>query len=220
MGTLADIEAARRRLADWHGSDAKAKDCVLGRVNWTYRGDERVEAIDRLPVVVMGFNAGAGNGATATRLSPGEKRWRTNCSKIAAGIGDEPNQGRFVLAELIPLASFNERELVERYGRLERAFQAGADVNTAVIAYHEPKVIFQTGINPGHLAIVEPLYGLTFKAAVSRPGHPSHTLLRHYEMPDGRPWLATMHFATVGFSTIDMDAIRRFSLAMPLPDPA
>jgi hypothetical protein len=211
VSTLADIDAARLRLAEWHQSDEKAKHLPLGEVNWTYEGDRHVEAIDRFPAIIMGFNAGSGNGATSTRPSRSEVNWRTKCTKLAAEFGDGSNRGRFVLAELILLGSFNQRELYASYGDLEPAFTAGADINLAVIAYHQPRIIFQTGINDRDLTIVARLYGLTFIGSQSRPDHPSHTLLRHYEMEGGTPWLAVMHFARMGFSNKDMEAIQAYA---------
>jgi hypothetical protein len=211
MSTLTEIDAARGRLAEWHRTDPKAISFPLGPVNWTYDGDLHIEAVDRLPVIVMGFNAGAGNGATATRLSGSEKRWRTRCTKLAAGFGDGIHAGRYVLAELILLGSFDKAELRSKYGDLRPAFAAGADINRAVIAYHHPKIIFQTGIDDNDLVTISALYGLKFVGSKPRPAYPAHKLLKHYEMADGTPWLAIMHFARMGFSNRDIEAIRDYA---------
>jgi hypothetical protein len=197
----------------WWLSDPNASNFRFAQdVNWTYDGHQHVEAVDPLPVIVMGFNNGDGNGATPTRLSGSELRRRTQSNKLAAGFGDGQNQGRYVLAELIPLHSLTKGELKKKYGGdLEPAFAAGADMNRAVIAHHRPKIIFQAGITGTDLAIVSQLYGLTFVDSSTRPNHPTHTLLKLYLMADGTPWLAFRHFASYGFSDRDLEAIRDYA---------
>jgi hypothetical protein len=212
MSTLIEIATRRERQLEWYRGDARARNFFLSEANWTYDGDEHVEARDPLPVVVMGHNAGAGNGATQARLSGSEKRWRANCAKLAAGFGEGDKQGHFVLAELSPLGgSLATHELRATYGDLESVFAAGAEVNRAIIAYHRPKVIFQAGLNEHDLAIVSGLYGLRFVDTVMRPDHPTHTLLKFYVMADMTPWLAVRHFSSWGFSNRDVEAIREYA---------
>jgi len=48
----------------------------LGYVGLYYDGDEHVPAVDKQSAIIMGFNPGAGRGATADKLSFSEKMWR------------------------------------------------------------------------------------------------------------------------------------------------
>jgi hypothetical protein len=204
MTTLADVAAARARLAEWFLSSPETSGFRPPDVNWTYDGDKHVEAVEREAVIVIGFNAGAGKGATETRISPGEKAWRTHCERLTGGFCT-----RFVLSDLIPLGSHNEKELRIRLPDLGPAFAAGADVNHVVIAYHQPKLIFQIGLNDPNE--VSRFYGLKLVSSRQRPAHPTHVLLRHYEMADGTPWIAIMHFARPGYSNMDREAIREYA---------
>ena len=144
MTSLADISAALTNLEKWRDCAPRTRNEELARVNWTYDGDKHVEAEQGLDVILMGFNPGAGRGATPTKLAPGEKRYRTYCQKLSEGLGKG-----FVMAELVPMSTQNEAELQSRFGNLDDLICAGAPVNMAVIKYHKPKVVFQIGL--GHL---------------------------------------------------------------------
>jgi hypothetical protein len=84
-------------------------------------------------------------------------------------------------------------------------------VNLAVIAHHQPRVIIHTGFE--ELTAIKRVYGLKEQTGpVMRPSHPTHTLLRHFEMPDGTPWLSIKHPSSWGFSNEDIGAISAYAL--------
>jgi hypothetical protein len=188
-------------------SDPNAWTPELGNVGWVYEGDRHVPAIERQAVVMMGFNPGAGRGATADKLAPGEKAWRTRCNRLTCGFCE-----KLVYAELITVASLNKKELRKSLIDFGAAFRDGATINGSIIAHHKPDIIFQAGLDAGDMALIGPLYKLHFMGKKPRPDHPSHDLLHHYEMGDDKtPWLAFIHFAARGFSNKDRDGIRDFA---------
>jgi hypothetical protein len=185
------LDVARRDLAALGVTDA------LGEVNWTYDADgKHMEAVTPAGAIVMGFNAGGGGTGS-------EVRWKNKCRKLTEGFSDN-----FVLAELVLISSHDIGELRKRGHNLPALIKSCAPVNQAVIAYHQPKLIIQTGFN--HLDEVAAVYGLDFVEPAPRPAHPTHTLLKHYRMPDGRPWLSIKHPSSMGFSNQDVKAIRSY----------
>lgn len=180
------------------GLESKGVVAELGDVNWTYGDDgKRIEAVKRAQVIVMGFNAGGGGRGS-------EAKWKHHCEKLSEGFDG------FMLAELILIASHNEHALKQAHGNVQPLIHACAAVNKAVIAHHSPKVILHTGFTG--IAAVQSAYGLVEKAEKQpRPGHDTHTLLRHFAMPDGTPWLSIRHPSSRGFSRQDVEAIGRYA---------
>lgn len=204
MTTLGDIDVAYAKLKEWRDSDPETRSEKLASINWTYDGDKHIEATEHHDLIVMGFNPGAGNGATAEKLSPGEKRWRTNCERISAGLFDG-----FVLAELIPISSSSQFVLERGFGKFDQLICAGAPVNISVIKYHKPRLILQVGI--GSLNSIMKYYSLAdLNIDVRRPFRACEILLRHLQMEDGTPWIAIRHFNSHGFSTDDRLKVREY----------
>lgn len=178
----------------------EANDVVaeLGDVNWTYDADgKHIEAIKPAEVIVMGFNAGGGGTGS-------EGKWKRNCEKLSEGFDG------FMLAELILIASHNVGALKQAHGSLQSLIHACSGVNKAVIAHHKPRVILHTGFT--EIEAVQSAYGLVEKAERQRrPAYDTHTLLRHFEMADGTPWLTIKHPSSMGFSNNDVAAIRSYA---------
>jgi len=198
MATLDEIASALEELRRELRSQGLS--VSLGEVNWTYDHDSKhVPATKPAGAVVMGFNAGAGGVGS-------EARWRGKCDKLTSGI-----PGGYMLAELVLISSFNIAELRTAHGDVDELIRQCSAVNRAVIGHHKPKVIFQTGFD--HALAVEKTYGLmpVGERSVRRPEHPSHTLLKHYVLPDRTPWLAIRHPSSIGFSNRDIEAIRTYA---------
>lgn len=189
----AELNALRAAL------DADGVAAELGQVNWTYDADgKHIEAVTPAEVIVMGFNAGGGGTGS-------EGKWKRNCEKLSEGFKG------FVLAELILIASHNVSALKQAHGSLPSLIHACSNVNKAIIAHHRPKVILHTGFV--EIEAVKSAYGLVEKAERQRrPTHDTHTLLRHFIMPDGTPWLTIKHPSSMGFSNRDVSAIRNYAL--------
>jgi hypothetical protein len=187
----AELSALRAGLA------AKGVVAELGEVNWTYDADAKhVEAVKPAQVIIMGFNAGGGGTGS-------EGKWKRNCEKLSEGFDG------FMLAELILIASHNVGALKDTHGDLASLIQACSGVNKAIIAHHRPKVIIHTGFT--EIKAVQSAYGLFEKAERPRPDHSTHTLLRHFTMADGTPWLSIKHPSSMGFSNQDVAAIRSYA---------
>ena len=198
MPSLDDIASALDSLRD--ELTAQGVTDHLGEVNWTYdREGKHTQAVIPAGAIVMGFNAGAGGSGS-------EARWRTKCDKLTMGIS-----GGYMLAELVLISSFNIADLRAAHGRADALIRQCAAVNLAVIAHHRPKVILQTGFDDSEA--VQDSYGLVVAGLerAYRPAHPTHTLLKHYVMPDQTPWLAIRHPSSMGFSNSDIAAIRSYA---------
>jgi len=191
-GIRAELSALRAAL------EADGVVAELGEVNWTYDADAKhIEAVRPAEVIVMGFNAGGGGTGS-------EGKWKRNCEKLSEGFDG------FMLAELILIASHNVGALKQAHGSLPSLIQACSGVNKAVIAHHKPKVILHTGFT--EIEAVQSAYGLVEKAEKQRrPAHDTHTLLRHFAMADGTPWLSIKHPSSMGFSNQDVSAIRSYA---------
>jgi hypothetical protein len=190
-------------------SDPSAWTPELGHVGWVYEGDRHVPAVERQKVIMMGFNPGAGRGATQDKLSLSERMWRTRCNKLTHGFCCKP-----VFAELIHISTSNKKALYEKLGELQSAFNFAARINNDVISYHKPNIIFQAGLNANDTSIFGPMYNLTYVDKVSRPKHATHDLLHHYKLDDGTPWISFIHFARFGFSNNDRDHIRDYATSI------
>jgi hypothetical protein len=204
MATLADIAAAQEWLGARLAADPKTRNDEPAQVNWTYAGDDHVEAKQPLEALFMGLNPGAGHGATPSKISPSERRWRTNCQKIADG-----RFNGFVLSELIAIATESQSELVSRFGGLEDLIRLCALVNQKVIEFHKPKIVFQVGL--GNLDVVACCYGLTDAGEEVFRANKTQILLKLYSQTrTGIPWVAIKHFSSFGFSKNDRAGIRDF----------
>jgi hypothetical protein len=195
MGSLANIAAARDALVRDLLADGVGD--PIGDVNWTYDVSGcRVDATQQAGVIVMGFNAGSGGRGS-------EMRWKGECERLTADI-----EGGYMLAELILISSHDIGDLRQRQLDVGRLIARCAAVNMAVIAYHRPRVILQTGL--GYLDAISAAYGLKRVVEVPRPDHPRDRLLRHHLMSDGTPWLSIKHPSSFGFSRLDLEAIRSY----------
>ena len=116
-----------------------------------------------------------------------------------------------MLAELVLISSFNIAELRAAHADVDALIRQCSAVNRAVIAFHKPQVVLQTGFD--HSEAVQSAYGLVpaIEERVSRPMHQTHTLLKRYAMPDRTPWLAIRHPSSMGFSNRDIEAIRGYA---------
>ena len=175
-------------------------------VGWYYDDDKHVPAVERQSVIMMGFNPGAGIGATETKLSASEKAWRTRSNGLASGLTP-----RLVYAELIAESSRDIRTLRSTNRSLVDALALAASSCRRVIAYHKPDLILQAGLDTTAMADVKRLYDLEFVTEKARPANSRHVLFRHYLTPTGVNWISFRHFAAPGFSQNDRDAIRGYA---------
>lgn len=204
MSSLAEIEAASADLAVWHRVNNQGLSPLpFGTVNWTYNGDDHIQAVKPLPAVVIGINPGDGNGATEPGMSRSEARWRSNCSKLS---GRRPSE--IVFAELVSIPT---KRVVDLEGGLTvaNAIEASKRVNTAILEFHRPAVTYQMGFLDGGLAAAISIYELEHVSTVARP-EAEGRLLVHYRMPSGMNWLSVRHFAAPGFSNEDFAAVHRY----------
>ena len=218
MSSIREIAEAHGKLEELYKAfrtDLKIDDKLeLGTPNWTYgvgtEKDDHLEAPKGRPVVFMGFNPGGGNGAKITQVSPSERTWRTRCSRLA---GAQPSD--IVFTELICVATRKAAELPR--GRLEEFMSASVPLNLAIIRFHAPKVVFQTGLDAKILGLVKALYGLQHGSRIVRKTATDQTLGYSYRMDDGTPWIVFRHFASHGFSGDDRRAIQEYANVLGWP---
>jgi len=183
----------------------------LGSPNWTYGvgadKDLHLDAPKGLPVVFMGFNPGGGNGSKITQISRSERTWRTRCSRLANA---QPHE--IVFTELVCVATRKAAELPA--DKLEDFMSASVSLNSAIVKFHSPKVVFQTGLDTKILNLVTRLYSLSFEARILRKTHDNQTLGYSYRMEDGTPWIVFRHFASHGFSGEDRKAIQEHAAGL------
>ncbi len=86
---------------------------------------------------------------------------------------------------------------------------ASVRLNSAIISFHKPKVIFQTGLDAATVAMVERLYGLRHEKSIARQTQTSQALGHVYRMANGTPWIIFRHFASYGFSSLDRETIQQ-----------
>lgn len=208
---LNNIHAAHARLRAWYNEEYeinRLSPLPLGSPNWTYgtgdRRDEHVLALEPCDVIFMGFNPGSGDHAEVPRMSRSERSWRTRCSRLAR---TEPH--RIVFAELICLPTHTQAVLGD-LDNLMRLMKACLEVNQAIIAFHKPKIVFQSGISAHHLSIITNLYDLTLRDTLPRKTG-NGVLLHEFSMPDATPWIAFRHFASPGFSNADREQIQNYA---------
>ena len=209
MSSLVEIEAARRDLALWHDANNQGLSPLpFGMVNWTYDGDDHAPASTPLPAVVIGINPGDGNGAAKPGMSPSEARWRSNCSMLS---GRSPSE--IVFTELVSIPT---KRVVDLEGGLTvaDAVKASARLNTAILAFHSPQVVYQMGFLGGSLAQTVSIYGLEHVSTVMR-SQAKGRLLEHYRLPSGLDWLSIRHFAAFGFSGEDFAGVRDYVASLP-----
>ncbi len=212
---LKDIEAAHKGLKDWYDRQKSPSVLSYDLSNWTYdveNKDRHVPARQGAPIIFMGFNPGGGGKSKTNQAAPvkaiscsdenyvanrSERAWRTRCSRLARV---EPH--KIVFTELVVLPTDNQGGLKDH--DLENLMKRSVALNQAIIKYHNPQVIFQTGITGHHLEMVKSLYGLQpFQNATSdKPG------LFHSYTLNGIPWIAFKHFASFGFSAVHSKQIQ------------
>lgn len=202
---LEDIRLAHERLDIWYKArvGASSNTLPLGLTNWTYDGDQHVPAIEKRDVIFMGFNAGGGEGSVVPKVGRSERNWRTRCSRLSNKAAHE-----IVFTELISVPTHNQALLQLNEASAREMMRASAELNQAIIAYHSPSIVYQTGLTQWHLDAVEDIYGLKKRNSRFRLNHPGHRLLVHYDLPDGTPWIAIKHFASPGFSKEDRGEIQ------------
>lgn len=204
MGSIAEVEAARAELAVWHDANNYGLSPLpFGDVNWTYNGDQHVPAPRRLPAIVMGINPGGGNGATKPGMSDSERKWRSNCVRLTGKSASE-----IVFAELVCIPTRRVADL-EAGLTVADGIKASRRLNTAIMEFHRPKVIYQMGFLEGSLASTIMLYGLEQVATVMRSNGEGR-LLVHYRTPSGLGWLSIRHFAAFGFSGKDFEDVHTY----------
>ncbi len=205
MSSLSDIASARDALTeDLRRLGVREE---VGLVNWTYgAAGERIEAAERAEAIVMGLNPGAGGGGS-------EARWRTRCKALTEGLS-----ANFMLAELVLVDTHDVGVLKAKYD-VGNLIDRCAALNKAIIGFHQPRFIFQTGFD--FLDRIVKAYDLELLGFEPRPQHPTHTLLKHYRMRDSdTAWISIKHPSSMGFSNADIEAIRRYAFGrsrLPMP---
>ncbi len=210
MSSLSEIDEAHSALEQFYGRTKGELEInnglTLGISNWTYGAgtdrDLHLPAPQGLPVVFMGFNPGGGDGAQKPGMTRSERTWRTRCSRLAKA---HPNE--IVFAELISIPTQRASDLPS--DRIEELMGASVRLNSAIISFHKPKVIFQTGLDAATVAMVERLYGLRHEKSIARQTQTSQALGHVYRMANGTPWIIFRHFASYGFSSLDRETIQQ-----------
>ena len=175
----------------------------VGDSNWTYAGDDHVEASTALPVVFMGINAGSGNHATTRGMTRSEETWRTRCARLS-----KTAPHRIVFAELIAVPTHTVGDL-DAIGSAAELMRRSAGLNAAVLAHHDPQIVFQAGLSGQHVELARELYELEPAGEGRRRSKPSQLLFQSYRRPGGKPWIVFRHFAAFGFSTDDAEDVQR-----------
>jgi len=209
LSSIQEITEAHGKLEEHYKAFRKTLEIddqlELGSPNWTYGvgvdKDLHLDAPKGLPVVFIGFNPGGGNGAKTQQVSRSERAWRTRCSLLANA---QPHE--IVFTELVCVATRKAAELPA--DKLEEFMSASVPLNSAIIKFHSPEVVFQTGLDAKVLDLVTRLYGLSFEARIPRNTHENQTLGYSYRMEDGTPWIVFRHFASHGFSGEDRKTIQ------------
>jgi len=181
--------------------DAALKECRGYVFNLEYSTGQPALATTPVDVLIVGMNPGEAPERTEGYSKTSERRWLERCQFFADSAG-----GTWATTELIFWSSKNLNVLKDRVGDLAPYLAWCANINSALIAFHQPKLIFQPGLGWSSYAIAH--YGLTHRRRYQRTDGVK-TLIDHYEMPDGTPWLCTPHWtAAFGFSRSDRESIR------------
>jgi len=181
--------------------DKALKECRGYVFNLEYSTGQPALATTPVDVLIVGMNPGEAPERAEGYSKSSERRWLERCQYFADSAG-----GSWASTELVFWSSKNLNVLKDRVRDLSPYLAWCADINNALIAFHKPKLIFQPGLAWASYAI--PHYGLTHKRRYHRADG-GKTLIDHYEMRDGTPWLCTPHWtAAFGFSRSDRESIR------------
>jgi len=214
---MADIYALDAAIQTKRLLDTNLRECRGYVFNLEYSTGRAAMATMPVDVLVVGMNPGEAPERPEGYSKTSERQWLERCRFFAEAAGKT-----WSTTELIFWSSKNLTELKKRIGDFGPYLSWCADINKALIAFHDPKVVFQPGLGWASYAV--PHYGLRHVNRYRRPGG-DKTLMDHYEMPDGRPWLCTPHWtAAFGFSVADRhfirDKARRIMGLPPLSDKA
>ncbi len=181
--------------------DAGLKACRGYVFNLEYSTGLPAMATTPVDVLVVGMNPGEAPERAEGYSKTSERRWLERCQFFADAAG-----GRWATTELVFWSSKNLNVLKERVRDLSPYLEWCADINKALVAFHKPKLIFQPGLGWASYAVQH--YGLRHNRRYCREDG-GKTLIEHYEMSDGTPWLCTPHWtAAFGFSRRDRELIR------------
>lgn len=205
---MSDIYALDAAIQTKWRADAGLKACGGYVFNLEYSTGQPAMATTPVDVLIVGMNPGEAPERAEGYSKTSERRWLERCQFFADAVGET-----WTTTEMFFWSSKNLAVLKERLEK-EHCLDIGAylawcaDINGKLIAFHKPrlKVILQPGL--GWVGHAVKHYGLTHKGRYCREGR-GKTLIDHYEMPDGTPWLCTPHWtAAFGFSRDDRQFIR------------
>jgi hypothetical protein len=198
---MSDIHKLDSAIQTKWRADAGLKECRGYVFNLEYSTGQPALATAPVDVLIVGMNPGEAPERAEGYSKTSERRWLERCQFFADAAG-----GIWATTELVFWSSKNLNVLKDRVGDLSPYLAWCAGINNALIAFHKPKLIFQPGLGWASYAIEH--YGLRHKRRYHREDG-GKTLIDHYEMPDGTPWLCTPHWtAAFGFSRRDRELIR------------
>ncbi|MGA0601516.1 hypothetical protein ACO2Q3_12505 [Caulobacter sp. KR2-114] len=184
------LSQAHAAIRARQASDPMLAECRGYVFNIGYADGQPVEAQGPVDVLIMGMNPGEAPHEASGVNKASEERWIRLCGDFAAAVG-----GPWATTEMFFWSSNNLGALSRRVGDLEPHLQFCAELNRRLIAHHRPKVVLQPGL--GWRGMAARLYDLRHIRSVTAPattGHKPRRLLEHYVLPDGTPWLSTVHW--------------------------